>query len=159
MGLDITAYKNLHVVENPELDEEGYPSNWESEWMPGAGVEWSEENFPGRAPELKCDAVYGFEDSYDFRAGSYSGYGWWRDKLEEFARDDDFYELIEFADNEGAIGASVSAKLYEDFIRNRADAEKFQKTITDDDGWWLEQYDKWTTAFSYAKENGAVDFH
>lgn len=38
MGLDITAYKNLKKVEKPQLDKDGYPVNWESEWLPGASM-------------------------------------------------------------------------------------------------------------------------
>lgn len=48
MGLDITARKSLKEVENPIVDEDGYPEDWENQWKPGGSMEWSEENFPGR---------------------------------------------------------------------------------------------------------------
>ena len=43
MGLDITAYKNLKPVENPELDDDNYPVNYDTEWMP-CSMEFSERN-------------------------------------------------------------------------------------------------------------------
>ena len=39
----------------------------------------------------------------------------WRDKLNEFAGNVAFQELIDFADNEGVIGSELSKKLYDDF--------------------------------------------
>lgn len=159
MGLDITAYRKLSVVENPVLDEEGYPENWREEWKPGLSLEWSEEEFPGRAPELDPDSVYRFEEEYDFRAGSYSGYGWWRDELEAFAEDEDFFELINFADNEGAIGTSVSKKLLNDFVSNYEHAKVFAKSLRDDGEWWIKQYETWMKAFELAADDGAVAFH
>lgn len=45
MGLDITAYKRLGVVENPEIDEDGYLENYETEWTPGISMKWSETYF------------------------------------------------------------------------------------------------------------------
>lgn len=136
MGLDITARKNLKVVEKPELDEDGYPVNWETEWQPGASMEWSEECFPGRGEGVEPKAVYTWEDDYGFRAGSYSGYNWWRSKLEEFAEGDSFQELINFADNEGVIGPVVSKKLYKDFIENHERAVEFDKTLGEGE-WWI----------------------
>lgn len=159
MGLDITAYKNLRKIENPELDEYGYPVDYESEWKPGDSMKWSEKYFPGRGEGVNADTTYSYEESFSFRAGSYSGYNWWRRHLEELSKDTlDFDELINFADNEGVIGPIVSKKLLEDFNKNKEKAKEYSKTIEDGD-YWLEKYEAWLDAFEYAADNGAVDFH
>ncbi len=48
MGLDIAAYKGLKKVENPKLDEDGYPVDYDSQWKPGTSMEWSESVWPGK---------------------------------------------------------------------------------------------------------------
>ncbi|MCY8813648.1 hypothetical protein P8917_01070 [Bacillus atrophaeus] len=158
MGLDIRVFKNLKVIENPQLDEDGYVENWETEWRPGGSMEWSEEHFPGRGEGLEPQNVYTWEESFRFRAGSYTGYGWWRRKLEEFKGGTAFQELINFADNEGAIGPVVSKKLATDFKENAEEAREFAKTLGDAGEVWLELYDEWKAAFEMASENGAVEF-
>lgn len=162
MGLDITAYKRLVVVENPEIDEDGELIHWDSNWQPGASMDWSEKHFPGRGEGIDSKAVYCWEDRYGFRAGSYSGYNHWRSQLESFAKkigkNEAFQELIDFADNEGVIGPIVSKKLANDFTENKMEALKFSKTL-EDDGWFFEKYEDWELAFTMAADNGAVDFH
>ena len=158
MGLDITAYRKLMVVENPELDEDGDLIDWDNQWQPGGSMEWSEKHFPGRGEGVDHRQVYTWEESTSFRAGSYSGYNWWRAKLKQFAKDDAFQELINFADNEGVIGPIVSKKLAKDFEQNRGQAIEFAKTL-DDGEWWIGQYKRWQEAFEMAADNGAVDFH
>ena len=66
MGLDITAYKNLKSVENPMLDEDGYPINWQTEWLAGASMEWSESVWAGRGDGVKSYTVYTYEKEFDF---------------------------------------------------------------------------------------------
>lgn len=158
MGLDITAYKKLKVVKNPVLDEDGELVNWETEWQPGASMEWSEKHFPGRGQGVESQTVYTWQDKFGFRAGSYSGYNWWRSKLEKFSKGNTFRELINFADNEGVIGPIVSKKLAKEFAENEEKAIEFSNTITDGQ-WWLSQYKNWRIAFEMAADNGAVDFH
>lgn len=179
MGLDITTYKNLKVVENPQLDEDGEIINWETEWKAGASMEWSEKHFKGIGEGIDPNKVYTWENSLGFPAGSYSGYGAWRDTLEEFAKtlfpikfENDgngnigmvikgnthpFDELINFADNEGVIGYVVAKKLYKDFVDNE-EAKKFSKKLKDDE-YWFGKYQDWKQAFEYASQHGAVDFH
>lgn len=157
MGLDIRAYRGLKKVENPLLDEDGYPEN-DNEWTPGEGMEFSEKYFPGRAEGLESNAVYKWEDTFYVSAGSYSRYNWWRDKLEDFLNGDSFIELINFADNEGVIGPVVSKKLYNDFVKNHERAIIYSETLEDGD-YWLKKYKEWEKAFEMASDNGAVDFH
>lgn len=160
MGLDITARKNLKEIENPIVDEDGYPEDWDNQWKPGASMEWSEENFPGRGEGVDANAVYEWEDSFEFRAGSYIGYGMWRRELDRFKGDVAFQELINFADNEGVIGSVVSKKLYNDFCAYEKEAEEYSKSVENSDGeWFIYSYRNWKKAFEYASQNGAVDFH
>lgn len=132
MGLDITAYKNLKVVENPKFDEYGDLENWETEWRPGSIMEWSEKQFPGHGEGIDHQKVYTWQEEFDFRAGSYSGYNWWRSKLKQFADGTDFEELINFADNEGVIGFIVSKKLAKDFKVNEEKAKEFAETLDEE---------------------------
>ena len=158
MGLRITAYKNLSVVQNPEFDKYGGLVNWETQWQPGAGLEWSEKYFAGRGEGVESKKVYKWESEFNFIVGSYSGYNWWRSKLEQFSNGSlAFQELINFADNEGVIGYVVSKKLVKDFIDNEEKAIKFSKSLSDGD-WWIQQYSLWRKAFEVDSENGAVDF-
>lgn len=158
MGLDITAYKKLKVVENPEFDEYGELVNWRTEWRPGESMKWSEKHFKGRGEGVDADSVYTFESGYGFGAGSYSAYNYWREILEQFKGNVAFQELINFADNEGVIGPVVSKKLFEDFTRYEKEAEEYAKTIEDGE-WFIKQYRKWLKAFGVASDGGAVDFH
>jgi hypothetical protein len=159
MGLDITAYKNLKKVENPKLDESGYPVNWENQWKPGGSMEWSESVWPGKGYPVDPDAVYGWGEEFNFRAGSYSGYNSWRAELNNFKGGTAFQEMIDFADNEGVIGSELSKKLYDDFMNNLTDARAYAKTLGCDAEWFMDKYMDWLKAFEFASENGAVDFH
>lgn len=161
MGLDITVYKNLKKVENPIFDEDGYTESWETQWQtPDESIKWAEQYFTGRSEGVELNTVYEYEESFDFRAGSYSGYGSWRSDLERLSDGKSFQELINFADNEGVIGYVVSNKLYLDFINNYDKAEQYSKYLGCEYGeYWFERYKCWLKAFEMAKENGAVDFH
>lgn len=157
MGLDIRAFKGLKEVKNPQLNQYGELIDWENQWNPGASMEWSESVWPGKGKPINPKSVYEWEDCYHFRAGSYSGYNWWRDKLNEFAGNVAFQELIDFADNEGVIGSELSKKLYDDFQKYHEKAFEFSKTL-DDAEWWFDKYHEWEKAFEMAKDGGAVEF-
>jgi len=116
--------------------------------------------------------------SHSFRAGSYSGYGWWRDQLAHFAhgvpaeeiwhnprryRGGAFVELIDFSDCEGHFGALVSAKLCADFVEHTRKARPFSLTLntTEEpnvDAYWLEVYRDFARAFKLAADGGALKF-
>lgn len=158
MGLDITAYKKLKKVEKPQLDKNGYPVNWESEWLPGESMKWSESLWPGRGKGVDPDTVYTFEQEYSFSAGSSSSYNWWRETLQEFASESFFDELLDFSDSEGVIGCVVSKKLAKAFEEQEEAAVAFAGTLIDG-GNWLDLYMDWKMAFEMAADNGAVVFN
>lgn len=63
-----------------------------------------------------------------------------------------FYDLINFADNEGCLDWEISAKLYSDFEKynEKARTEMYENQYY--------QYEKWLETFKSAKENGVVVF-
>lgn len=114
MGLDIEAYSKSAVADGPKfVVDEGL-------------LALTEEAFPGRTKGLAAGPFF-YADCLRFRAGSYSGYGEWRDWLAKAAgfesakevwsnnKDGPLSELINFSDCEGYIGPAVSAKLANDF--------------------------------------------
>jgi hypothetical protein len=165
MGLDITAYRRLTPAPDAELDSDGCPQEWDRY------VRLRENSdFPAHAEGVAQGVVQGFADSFGFRAGSYSGYDQWRDRLAQLVgwnsaeacwqatsggRDGPFRELINFSDCEGVIGPAVAAKLAKDF----ADWDERARTFGGFDGWFVEQYERWRKAFEMAADGGAVDFH
>jgi hypothetical protein len=186
MGLDISAYSKTasnFLKSDEEVSEEEREQLYES-----AGV-------------ARISANSSFEDQLDgyqegfyrvkgkstgFRAGSYSGYNWWRRHLclmaLELEPDDvwsdpevhegrPFVELINFSDCEGCIGPETSKKLLADFRAHAEKAEAYAKARApgnpnrpdeDEDTvhpWWLENYKEWTEAFELAADDGFVSFH
>lgn len=184
MGLDISAYRNLKPCAAPAGADTG------DEDLDFYFRRYDNDHFPGRAEGLTSEwyeLPTADADSHAFRAGSYRGYNTWREWLAKLAgypavldsiedrsgihnhsrgawnaSGGPFFELINFADNEGTIGPVVSARLAKDFAewdeRAKAAAE-----AADDDAesrkWFYEKYQDWRRAFELAAENGAVDFH
>jgi hypothetical protein len=160
MGLDITAYSKLTFVCVPD---DGYERSYDADVI----QVWENPHFPGRLAGLYNKGLYLTSDSeaYGFPAGSYCGYGDWRDVLDQ-AREGlpsyAFEELIHFADNEGTIGPSISLKLHDDFVRYAEPVKaKVQELVPDaeDRAYWLERYEHWTKAFTLAADGGCVIFH
>jgi len=176
MGLDITAYSNLQKLECVfnEDEEPLHPQTRQPfEYYFQAYIN---SHFPERAQDLENKAVYLYDDSFGFRAGSYSGYNQWREQLahlagyaaKPFARYDSvemrhdagawgttegpFWELICFSDCEGVIGPAVCKKLAKDF------ADFQERAMSSHDDIFRSKYDEWLIAFQLAAENGAVDF-
>lgn len=152
MGLDITAYKNLKKIENPERDEYGDLENWELLEINQGLLDSTEEHFSGRTQGLAA-GVYESEDSKNFRVGAYTGYNQFRDQLEKIATNTQLYELIMFSDCEGYIGSVVSKKLAQDF----QDLEVIAKEKLEERD--LNIFLEFKNAFELASHNGCVSFH
>lgn len=160
MGLDITAYSGMIEAKGNEAFDNVGDLKDDEVWF----IVYDEPNFPGRCNEFKDGHAYKANKEFGFRAGSYSGYNQWRDKLAEIAGygcaknvldnpiDGPFMELINFSDCEGTIGTEVSAKLIEDFRRYRNKAEAIG-------GVFWDKYQEWQEAFKVASNKGAVNFH
>jgi len=172
MGLDITYYSRLKLDETVSADDRDdiYETHM---------VVYANSDFPGRAEPLVNRGCYTYEGSDGFRAGSYGGYNNWRDWLAKMAgypavRQPDgyrcthaagawaatsgpFWELINFADNEGTIGSVAATKLAADF----AEWDERAKAASEAEGepYFYEKYVEWRKAFEAAADGGAVDFH
>tara|TARA_A100001037_G_scaffold79513_1_gene71528 strand:+ start:20921 stop:21415 length:495 start_codon:yes stop_codon:yes gene_type:complete len=115
-------------------------------------------------------------ETFDFRAGSYSSYGQFRQILsksilgcsaevvwmkEKEYKGSAFFELINFSDCEGYIGPETSEKLYMDFLLN---AKKFvtyvHKNIDDKESrsYFITLYDQWAKACQNASSSGILIF-
>lgn len=156
MGLDISAHARLTPVEcdGHRCDHIGIYVN---------------DDFPGRAEPLEsgCYATND-ADPVKFRAGSYSGYNAWRERLSRLAlgvepgavwqrwskfEGKPFAELINFSDCEGTIGPIVSKRLAADFAA-------FDETAREKmDVYEYALYRDWLRAFERAADDGAVEFH
>ena len=178
MGLDITAYEKVTLVEDEHKQGEDANGNWcqESPEYGGKGHVRAYLGSPSFAQsfrgleEGRCYLPEG--ESFEFRAGSYSGHGAFRDALSKIAlgvppgvtwqyperyRDEPFFELINFSDCEGAIGPEACTDLARDFQEGHS---KVRAQLTNSfDGYFAELYDTWQEAFELAAGDGLVDFH
>lgn len=152
MGLDIYAMKNIkRISDYPEDDDYDYDHD-----------HLSPNEYFNVHGEI-TNGIYSGEGRESFRAGSYSGYNGWRNRLAKLAGygsfeeacstpEGPFVELINFSDCEGVICSEVSAKLYNDFLNNHIFAkEKMEK-------YDLETYEDFMNGFAIAKENGCLVF-
>ena len=174
MGLDISAYS--HMVKssiNPTTEEET-----EEAWERGAQCAFWYHGFDRSGRGLVQDAWYEPTDqtkSHGFRAGSYSGYNHWRKDLAEhvglelqpdgpndyWGKPDTgqpFYELINFADNEGTIGPEAAADLLADFRAHEKSYVAAHSTGPMGE-YDVERYHHWILAFELASQGGMVVFH
>lgn len=168
MGLDITAYRQVSLADNFAKDADGSPVDWDRYFHV-----YHSPHFPGRAEPLVDGGWYEFEEELSFCTGSYGAYGAWRDALAQLAgylphpaaqrhrhaegawmaQSGPFWELINFADNEGTIGSVVAAKLATDF------AEFEDRAMRSSEPWFYQLYRQWRAAFEMAADDGAVSFH
>jgi hypothetical protein len=164
MGLDVYAYEIITVLPAHDRNDECYED--ESHVATRSDFEHSWGSIPHDGKEGACVEVSGKE--MHFRAGSYSGYGEWRDGLSQAAMGvsastvwgdreghagEPFYELIDFSDCDGVFGPEVCAKLAKDFQEHRHDVRPSLE-----EQWMVPLYDKWQEAFSLAAGRGMVKF-
>ena len=163
MGLDITALGKAARQEIDTEDDEAIDDAYDR----GLVDVWVNESFAEQADGL-ASGFYASDEMMGFSAGSYSGYNRWREWLSEtmlgqppekiwecpsLAAGLPFTELINFADNEGIIGPTTSAKLARDFEANNLAAHKTGKT------YFIEIYNNFRKAFEMASDDGLVQFH
>lgn len=158
MGLDITVVPFVEITEQHRFEG----SCWEKGHIVADCSKGMERSLRGLESK-RCYVAK--EQSWSFRAGSYSGYNCWREELAKAAEldledvwvnpeihtDDPFYELLDFADNEGTIGPEACADLAKDFedlaVKYRMPQE------------CQELFDTWAMAFQDAANNGMIVFH
>lgn len=178
MGLDISAYKGVKVIDNPPTNEYGEVEDYDKIFH---------GHFPTQAGNLVDGSYYECEDSEHFFSRSYGGYGMFRNTLAWVAgypkyeiekpsfRDPEynekdfayrfpysysawnqdngaFKELICFSDCEGYICSEVCKKLYNDFVEHK---DKAEEMLDDRD---YKGYLSLMNAFEYAMDDGYVRF-
>lgn len=176
MGLDITAYRNAILLPEHERNDDCYEEHvlafaygcFPRSFRGLADADVTFEFGRGGEPFVggRCYDVSDSE-SIGFHGGSYTGYNRLRDALSQtflgvdagtVARqpeqyvDEPFFELINFADNEGCIGPEAAADLLVDFEAGRQQWEAEHPDLL---GW----YDEWITACRLAADNGLIKFH
>lgn len=121
MGLDITAYEKVVLVEAMLLKEK----TREADELGGELFVYY-DGFEARGDGL-VEGIYRTEGKMlKIPMGSYSGYNRWREELagllgktpEQMWKEpagDPFWELVNFADNDGFLGPVTCAKLARDF--------------------------------------------
>lgn len=132
----------------------------------------SAEPYQDRADGLE-DGVYRFYDVFAFEAGSFEGYGHWREQLATMIgyqiadlwnekTSGPFVELIKFSDSEGFIGPQTAKKLASDFNEWRTKAAEYaskQDIGQFNRETFLSRYDNFLKAFEFAaKSRGVVLF-
>ena len=175
MGLDISAISKLKPIEIPEGIEKWSDEYYDWEKDIGGNVWNLQPNswFPEQSEGIYEGTTQSEGEYFGFRAGSYSGYGEWREDLAraagyiggaqevwgEFENEPSgdvyakpFTDLINFSDADGVIGPIVSEKLYNDFVNYE---DKIMKIV---DHWYLKmdpdkEYDTDSVKWFRAKYN------
>lgn len=184
MGLDVTAHEILTPI--PGSHSQSCTMDPDEAWESGHHHVFVHQDFPKSfAGFTHTEAgqhnwIVGTEcyqasgEPLKWRAGSYSGYGDFRESLAAYVGVQDiykvwdspeqyeeipFFEIIHFADNEGWIGPSACARLAADFEQHK-DAylalrvgEWFQHR------YWSEKYSAFLDGFKLAAHTGGVNFH
>ena len=146
MGLDIYACSKIRKIPDSE----------------DAHNLWVNESFNVEG-QIVSGSYESTEEGFSFRAGSYGGYGQWRQKLSVVAgyksaehawelNSGPFWELIYFSDCEGVIGQEASAKLFNDF---NTYIDKAHRELSSYD---FETFLNFKKAFKIGKDDGCVVF-
>jgi len=161
MGLDITAYRQLTELLNGDLEEDL--------------TFYVNPDFPGREGQVKSNCAYKAEESQRVVSRSYGGYGVLRETPARIsgwqaiphtfygeeslrhaasawaAKEGPFWEIINFSDCEGTIGAPVCAKLLGDF-------EKFAEAAEKEHPHFSSFYKELWEGVKMAADSGALEF-
>lgn len=169
MGLVVRAFSGIRLVESSLIDDDDEPTS-DIECVRAR----FNPHFPERASDLTENGVYAFENSDGIIIGSCGYYGDWRRQLETLSGvtrrvtppGGPFWELINFSDNQGCIGPSACARLYQDF-KNHEEAAEVLSTALDADcttigygrRWFLRTYQQLASMFLVASDRGLVEFY
>jgi len=165
MGLDITFYDEIHVLDH-EVEDDCYDDHLVAYKFP--------DHFPVTQRDFYRDE-FCFEHtgvSYHW-SSSYGGYGRLREQLScvggylledilelpetpEAYAEIPFAELIHFADNEGIYGYDVAQKLLRDFEQYK---EQFEAFFLGHDPYFVEEYNDYMVGLSLVGPNGLVVYH
>ena len=173
MGLDITAYKGIKLIENPNMGDTNHPEVWANQVYISIGnSEWEQGD------DLEVGRVYEFSDVISVYSSSYSTYGNLRNELARIAGYEPLIagskyrgiyaarvcdnweqgkrgilaELIYFADNEGEIGTKTTRKILNDL-------HAISKHSSELNEWNQGLLTNLIQTFEFAAVDGFVQFH
>jgi len=167
MGLDILVIPHATLLPEHAFGDDC----WDQEHIHVALPHPSMIRSVAGAQVGRCYAVEDGE-TWDFRAGSYSGYGAFREALCEAANgisiheiwenelahvNTPFFELLNFSDCEGVIGPVAAANLAQDFDEARDRVLAAFSQVGDGD-WYAERYELWGTACHECADHGLIVF-
>lgn len=177
MGLDISSFRRAAPV-SPEEQEQinAAEDPRDLAYDLNAHMPYVHPDWPARVAPLRPGVAYRGEEGPSWSV-SYGGYAafrhnlaalvgitdlpaWWRDPNPETP----FFEILDFADNEGAIGSDACAALARDFAEWQAHADAFAPPLRGG-GWpedaarWRARYADLRCVFEWAADGGWVDFH
>lgn len=175
MSIQITAYTQIRKRSDVIAGEDYAIDPETKQELPHLWLACLNSHFPGRADKVEHGAYYEYSQRVEGISLGYGGYNKWRNELAKLAgwplvpdegdsakrshaasawaaTSGPFWELINFADNEGVIGGKVCAKLAKDFaeFQSKADAHP--------DEYFREGYNSMRRAFEAAADTGAIDF-
>lgn len=183
MGLDVTAYRRVTKLD-VIFDEDGESLDKSTlEYADHDVRVYANPDFPGREEGVEDGAAYSAVEQMGFCAGSYIGYGAWREELAKLAGypkspvdrgfgdsitmhsggawaadGGPFWELINFSDCEGVIGSIVSAKLAKEFAEWDERAKQHDEAC-EMNGRLYGRFQLFRKAFEMAADGGLVRFH
>jgi hypothetical protein len=166
MGLDLTAYQGIRLIgKAATYDEYDERFDWSDTVYVHPQIDFAEW-----ATGLVLGGVYSYTNEWDFHAGSYSGYNYWRAHLCQWSLHTSpqvvwnadpeqyigrpFYRLIHFSDCDGYIGPEFCKQLAHDFEDHLAAMRS-----ADWDDWDQQRYMDFLKAFQIASDDGFVKFH
>ena len=156
MGLTIRAYSGCKPV-TVEFDDDDEPIT------PRTVRPHVNRDFPTRQNGIVHNAWYQYEEMVSF-GNTYGGHGDFRRELAElggYPPEDawekrvtvgPFFELVNFADNEGTFGPETCAKLAADFAAHEPRARQMLE------GEHMRFYRKWHQALTLASAGGMLTF-
>ena len=163
--MDTTAFEHASPVIPCDQDDEDHE-------FTDHVIAWVDEGFGRSLRGLQMGVCYDVVgEMTGFRAGSYSGYGEWREGLTRRALrisgltvgkypsifvNQPFFELINFSDGEGTIGPEAASDLAADFGALRAKIAARPLADPEEEAWFMEVYDQLQCAFERAAGGGGL---
>jgi hypothetical protein len=150
MGLDVKVFQDITKLNDDAEDYDFTASNIKTFKDRCKNLDWLAKY---KADVTKRVISYPCSVHNDFRRELATLIGKERDFwLDDVDAETPFYELFEFADNEGCMDWECAGNLYDDFVQYQKNAtEKLPPT-------YVSIYDKWLGTFQLAKDRGVVIF-
>jgi hypothetical protein len=151
MGLDVLVFQNIKKLPKDVEDYDFVASNYKEFKERCQNLEWGEK-YNGETKKRMISYPYSFHNEFRRELAVLIGKErrFWESP--DVSKDVPFYELFDFADNEGTIDWESSKNLYTDFVEYKQLAtEKLPKE-------YLEYYNMWLETFELGKDAGVVVF-